>query len=132
MATSWRREFDTGIRAIDADHRKLVDMLNEVQESVDREDSAGKLRQVVRELADYVKVHFDREEQMLEACAYPKLEQHIELHLDFAQRVRGLLDYDFKASGKTQANELTAFLTGWLIDHILQEDRKYLPWAKGK
>jgi hemerythrin-like metal-binding protein len=130
MATKWRSEFDTGIQAIDADHRKLVDLLNQVQDAVETGGAQATLQKVVRELVDYVTQHFDREEKMLEACNYPKLESHIDLHLDFAGRVRSLLGHDFASADKAEAQELMTFLSGWLIDHILQEDRKYIPWAK--
>jgi hemerythrin len=120
-----------GVPSMDAQHEKLVDLINDLM-AADAEGMApGKTEEILDQLSDYIAVHFQAEEKLLETVAFPELEQHKKRHVEFIQRVEGLKQ-DFHSGEVSVGVELLVFLTGWLIDHIKGEDRNYASLAKEK
>ena len=56
----WSQIFETGIAEVDAQHRRLVELVNDLGEEIDRGDSR-KLDFVLQELAQYTVYHFGSE-----------------------------------------------------------------------
>ncbi|MBI5163115.1 MAG: response regulator, partial [Magnetospirillum sp.] len=80
---------------------------------------------VLKALEDYAVYHFDREERVLAACAYPGLTSHSAFHRRMAEEVRQLKSrYDADRS-TVQARDFLAFLNRWLIEHICSTDMDY-------
>ncbi len=120
-AIEWNSEFETGVREIDDQHRRLVGYVNELNEVVDqphpdREVVADVLEQVI----DYTLYHFAFEEEFLEATDYHLLDAHKEVHRKFTERMRDLRRR-FRA-GEMCVHELNDTLTRWLFDHIRHAD----------
>lgn len=120
----WSDNFATGIEVIDEQHRKLVDLLNQLAGHMALGSEWLTLHAVFDELADYAQYHFQTEEgiwsQYLEADALVRA--HKKTHHDFVaevERIRATIgvESDDKAIEKT-----TSFLTHWLAFHILEED----------
>ena len=54
---------------IDDQHRRLFDMLNQLEAQRLRKEPAGKMMEIVKGLARYAQEHFSREENCIEKCA---------------------------------------------------------------
>lgn len=118
-----------GVPAMDAQHSKLVDLINDLMAADAEGHDSEKIAEILEQLSDYIVVHFRAEEKLLETVDFPDLVGHKKRHVEFIQRVEGL-KRDFEAGEVAVGVELLVFLTGWLTDHIKGEDRHYAKLAR--
>ncbi|RAU24001.1 hypothetical protein CU669_01235 [Paramagnetospirillum kuznetsovii] len=127
---SWRDAMSVGSPALDADHKKLIELLNLAEEWVSRE-SWPQVGAVITDLLVYVRDHFAREEAVQSAIKFPEAEAHKKHHEALAMKAK-LLHDKFKTATsddgrKTCGGVLIKVLNEWLIDHILKQDMKFKP-----
>lgn len=124
---TWNDSFSVGVRALDEQHKGLIQTLNELHDAMVQ----GLARQVtgplLERLAKYTHQHFFAEEAMMKRTGYPKLASHQEIHLDLTRQVE---DYvaRFRTGDLSLSVHLIEFLREWLTTHIQKEDRDYGPW----
>ncbi len=120
---SWGSHMSVGVKVIDDQHKKLVAVINELDEAV----VAGKGSQVhdalFEELTDYFTQNFSTEEELMLVHDYPEYELHRALHVDFTAKVKELRARALKGE-QTISEEALAFLTDWLIHHDIAVDKK--------
>ncbi len=117
-------EFRLGIEAVDHEHVRLIDLLNEVHALLS-EGKRGEARRVFGEtLADYITVHFANEEKFMESIAFPKLEDHRKIHENFKRSFQALKPQIEQADDEAFRKALSDAFS-WIITHIGKTDRKY-------
>lgn len=122
MPISWNAKLDTGIDVIDAQHRRIVDYVNQLEEARLSGDRR-RVGDVIEQLVDYTQSHFSFEETMMEQAGYKFLKPHQKVHELFIRRVN---TYTVRAAkGEDIAEELQSTLTTWLLNHIASEDHDY-------
>lgn len=122
----WNSSFSVGSPVLDADHRKLIDILNQIYDAWQANSTPVQLGVLFDELMDYTNGHFSREESKLAAQGYSDLVRHHAAH----ERLRELvLAFRSRHLAGQQTDKLTEdmakFLKSWLLDHILEEDMRY-------
>lgn len=127
---TWRDAMSVGSPALDADHKKLIELLNLAEEWVGRE-SWPQVGAVITELLVYVRDHFAREEAVQAAIRFPEAEAHKKHHETLTMKAK-VLNEKFKAATtdetrKTCGMVLIKVLNEWLIDHILKQDMRFKP-----
>ncbi len=125
---AWGPELETGIPAIDADHKELVNILNEVL-AMRRDATASNqdLNDVLFKLSNYVCYHFQKEEKLFENSDYPATEEHKEKHRDLEKTVVDIHDLLGKDPDMLNLDEMENFLKRWLTNHIQKVDMSYVP-----
>lgn len=129
---TWTPSFSVGHPVLDADHRKLIDILNQIYDAWQTHSSV-ELGRMFDELLDYTDHHFSREESHLAARDYTDLARHHAAH----ERLRELV-HAFRSrhlaglTADAMTEEMAKFLKSWLMDHILEEDMKYRPLFTGR
>lgn len=119
---TWDSSLETGIEAIDVQHRQIVDYINRLHSAIAESDDAS-VREVLEQVVDYTLTHFAFEEQMIARAGYRHLASHTEVHRVFAERVR---QYQARmAQGEDVSKKLLSDLRIWLTNHIKNEDRDY-------
>jgi len=121
----WQKVFDTGIPEVDEQHKKLVAMINQLEDS----NAAGgdavdhEIGLVLRKLVDYTQYHFSEEERIMDEIMFIDRGRHAEKHKKLVFQVAAILK-KLKAGGTVDIYELMSFLRDWLLDHIVLEDVK--------
>ena len=119
----WKSIYEVGITKVDSEHQILVELINRLENAMANGNSNEVIGNVIKDLVDYVKIHFKSEEEVMKKIGFPELERHKELHKGLVNDVARIL-VDLK-NGKTwTTQELMGFLHSWLANHILEEDRK--------
>ncbi len=120
----WNDHFDTGIAVIDAQHRKLVDLLNILVIHMSRGADAPSLDSVFEELAAYVHRHFEDEEAIWRKhlSGDEILKNHEHAHREFAEEIARLQESGLPHN--EVMDEIASFLTHWLAFHILESDKR--------
>jgi hemerythrin len=69
-AFEWSHLFETGLTDVDAQHRQLVELLNELADQLDG-DEPGRIDHLLGELAQYTVHHFQCEESLMDLLRLP-------------------------------------------------------------
>jgi len=125
---NWSAQYETGIFMVDTQHKKLVDAINTLHDSM--KDGKGKevAEKTLNFLVDYTIQHFSAEEDLMKKKAYPDFVNHKANHDKFVVEVK-----EIKAkylAGKILPMQVSSILSDWLKNHILGTDKKYVPFLK--
>lgn len=125
-AFEWAGYFATGFDEVDAQHHKLVDLVNALGERLTsgRPLSVAERDHVLAGLRHYAALHFRTEEEMMaEQGVDPRhLDSHTRAHAEFVAQVEAML----AMAGDTPdavLPELLRFTSSWLAFHILGADQ---------
>ncbi len=124
----WNEKLLLGVEAIDAEHRRLVDLLNELYAAHEEKSAPAVLGHIIDQLIAYTAYHFLHEEKLFLGTGYPDADLHVEEHRALTKRV---LDIQRKVHfGATDrlSDEVAAFLKEWFIHHTQGLDRGYVPY----
>ncbi|MBN2837363.1 MAG: bacteriohemerythrin [Fusobacteriaceae bacterium] len=126
VAIPWKSKYDLKINSIDSQHKKLVDLMNELNNAMLNGKSKDVISKILDGLVDYTVFHFDFEEKLLENNKYEDIVNHKKIHVNFVNTIKEFKN-DFESGNKEMSKEVMDFLKKWLIDHIMGTDRKYTP-----
>jgi hemerythrin len=120
---TWSDRYSVGIGRVDAEHRKLVDLINELHSAIVEGKQTTVISRVLNGLAAYTLFHFAGEETLMKIYHYPGYPQHKAEHDKLADEVKKL-QTDLRG-GKQVTRQVMSFLQNWLIGHIVGMDKKY-------
>ena len=118
-----------GVEALDADHRCLLRIVNLLQGIRTEDTSRRTIQTVLDTLKLYGRMHFRREERVMDAIGFPGNEFHRAEHRGFARYIESLRAGSAKQSRPQLVGTLSDYLTGWLRHHILIQDMAYKPYV---
>jgi hemerythrin-like metal-binding protein len=127
----WNSSYDTGIASIDAQHKKLVAILNNLYEAMSKGQANQVLGKLLAELVDYTIVHFAHEERLFKQHGYVEASAHKMEHDALTAQVKKLQG-DFASGRISLSMEVGTFLKDWLKNHILKTDKKYVAFLVSK
>lgn len=127
----WKDELSVGIGSIDDDHKKLLSLINNLQTAVYYPTGEAFERQALKELVDYTKYHFEREEKLMRDNDYPEFEEHKRQHEAMIARVTGCMTA-YEKDREGTIDDLTRFLKTWLVKHIAGTDQKYSAFLRSR
>ena len=119
----WSNDLDTGIAVIDTQHRRIVDLINELNTANETGDPAV-IKHVLNELVDYTLSHFTFEEELQLKANYPFYKAHKRVHEIFTKRVSEFQQR--AAGGENVVPEVLSMLKTWLVSHIKGDDADYV------
>jgi hemerythrin-like metal-binding protein len=125
MHMSWKVEYSLGIAEMDAEHARMVEMMERLEAVEGRPVALQAVGKVVADLVDYVETHCKHEEDLMEKAGYPDLERHRDLHQAFGQKV-----LDMRSRASLDAKSVHQVIQQWLGEHILKTDRDYVPYVQ--
>ena len=120
----WKSDYNVGIDSIDQQHRKLINLINQLQTAVDYSTGEEFEREALDELVDYTKTHFGYEEGLMEKYGCPDFEPHKAQHRKMIAQVEAVLA-EYEQDQDRAMNDALNFLKDWLIDHINGTDKQY-------
>lgn len=121
----WDNSYEVGVGIIDTQHKKLVDILNQLDESLAERSDFQILLRLLNQLLEYTEYHFKSEEDIMRSLGYDhdKYEEHLQEHNEFTdhikEKIKECIDNPEKVS-----NELLDIVVEWLLNHILMSDKK--------
>ena len=118
---TWDSNFETGNKRIDEQHRRLVELINELGEAVSQWLEAKTQALIFQQLIDYTRYHFDAEESLMCASGIDdqSFQAHHRKHIEFISFIEGSA-----ADVGNNPQQLLDYLVDWLVNHILQTDQE--------
>ncbi|TPV97081.1 MAG: bacteriohemerythrin [Myxococcales bacterium FL481] len=126
----WTDALDVGVDAMNREHQRLIDLMNELHTGNERGENKAMLLSRLDKLAKWTVSHFSHEEAYLESIRYPKLTSHRRIHADLLRQLDGHVTSFRESDHKTLPKELFTFLKLWLTAHIQGIDAQYSPVRK--
>lgn len=120
----WSNELSVGIEEIDAQHKVLVDLLNEIHDAMRQGRTVQTTKGIIDRLGEYTRVHFAVEESLMRILHYPDYERHKEEHDELIAQLTDMHAKWEKGKGAI-GFELAHFLKTWLTEHIMEGDKRY-------
>ena len=121
---TWSDEFSVGVPSIDEQHKKLVNMINGLNDSLEKGEANEMIVKIFNGLAVYTQKHFAYEEELFAEHGYPAQASHKQEHDDLINQVVELKK-KLDAGDFMIGAELMSFLKKWLTNHILGSDKQY-------
>jgi len=122
---AWSDDLATGVPTLDEQHRALFLCVAELETAAGERTMLSTVH-AMQQLSRHAHEHFVEEERLMRMGGYPDIEDHIEEHQDFRQRLfelrRSYLDHDL-------STDLIALLRAWLEDHVHKTDMDYVPYV---
>lgn len=119
---TWIAELETGISALDLDHKTLLDLVNRVIVASNEPD-LDELKSSLLDLQAELIAHFEREENLMAECIYEAATQHQEEHQQLAGEIQEQIN-DL-AAGKGNVTFVARFMRNWLLQHIVTRDAHF-------
>jgi hemerythrin len=120
----WKDIYSVGDPMLDAQHKQIIDVINELYESKQNDSSQKAVKSIIDRLVEYTFFHFNFEEDMFQECDYPSPAEHIAVH----DMIREKTLYFQKRADFVTDHELLQFLKEWWLDHIQGMDKQYAPY----
>ena len=126
----WDETLEIGHAAIDADHRKLVKLFNQLADAVRSHKGKTVCSSILDQVVQDAIAHFDLEEQLMASRGYPKKVQHTAEH---AILIREAANYraSFAADSADSHVAVINFPAEWLTRHFVTWDKELADFLAG-
>ena len=121
---TWNSSFEIGIPAIDEEHRAIVENFEKLYLLMMSGQGHDFYAELLDFLTHYIDTHFANEEAFQKSIGYDRVDQHMKRHQFFREKIQSLIDEQKSPISNTDLIKLNLFIKDWLIQHILNEDKK--------
>lgn len=119
----WRDVYNTGVSSMDAEHHKLVELIEIMYTATRQGATLEKVMEALAELITYTTDHFASEERLMDEYGYPGKEEHVAEH-EQLKKDASEFSAQLRANFPEGNQKFYQFLREWLINHILDVDKK--------
>ena len=120
---TWSNMLSTGIGEQDNQHKKLIDLINQLNDAMQAGKGTDVMGKILVELVNYTVSHFGYEEKLMGQHSYEDSPAHKAEHAKFVQTV-GDFKKKFDSGSAVISVEIMNFLRDWLTNHIMKTDKK--------
>ena len=127
----WSNTFACGIKILDAQHKILINIINDMFSHVtgSEKDEKDYLFDVVHHITDYIKLNFSTEEKIMLAAKYDGYLKHKKEHDDFILEFIDMVN-EYLLGKKLTLFILTKYLKDWILSHISVMDKNYFKYYR--
>jgi len=121
---TWNDSYSVKVKQMDEQHRKLVEMINQLHDAMKVGQGKQVVGDVLNALVSYTKTHFASEESLMKTYGYPGYEDQKKAHDNLVGQV-GDIQKKFQDGNAPLSQDVMTFLKEWLVKHIQGADQKY-------
>jgi len=119
---TWTTAFETGIPSADYEHRKLVELVNELHDQARAAGSAKDAASALTRITAHFTAHFALEEEAMRAAGIAELEDHKRDHDELLGRIGETVDRLERGGAMTA--DIAEDIELWLVRHFHTWDRR--------
>lgn len=121
----WKAEYSVHVAEIDAQHKKLIEIINQLMSVMYDTPTDEALLTIISQLLAYKKEHFQTEEKYFEQFGYAHQAEHEAQHRGFTESVESLQE-QWGTDPLVFSFKLVDFLESWFVNHMLHADQEYI------
>jgi methyl-accepting chemotaxis protein len=118
----WNEDLSVGVAAMDAHHKKLVDLINQLHSAMRSGQGRAAVGPALDELAKYATYHFSAEEKLMKQHKCAALPEQQDAHSKLVAVVNELRQ-KLAAGQQGLGIEVLTMLKDWLVSHIQRKDK---------
>lgn len=127
----WEDKFSVGNYEIDRQHKRLFEFINNFNKYHELNIISAGLVTTLNDMKNYTEYHLKYEEDLLNKISYKEVAYHKKIHDQFINTINKV-ENDLLNMGDKEYADLGIFLTKWIYNHILIEDKKYVKYLNQK
>jgi hemerythrin-like metal-binding protein len=120
---TWSDQWKIGNTLIDNQHKRLVSLMNELNDAMVAGKGNDALEKILRALVTYTQTHFADEEKLMVRLNYKDYPRHLAIHREFTTTIKGFHE-KYRSGNSHLTVQLLVTLKDWLVNHIKNEDQK--------
>jgi hemerythrin-like metal-binding protein len=120
----WRKEFETGIADVDHEHRELVDLINELHETLRVDADRDTISNFLGEVFARISAHFALEETVMRKHRYDEYEAHKAEHEKLLDEIRDIMDAHEESDSADYQSTLSTTIRDWFVNHFKNKDAR--------
>ena len=127
----WNPSLSVKVKKFDDQHKKLVDLINQLHDAMKAGQGNDMLGVVLQSLINYTATHFKEEEKVMQANGFPEFAAHKAAHDALVKQVLDL-QKKFQSGNAALTLSVMSFLKEWIVNHIQGTDKKYGVYLNAK
>ncbi len=132
MEEGWNARYELGIEALDAEHRRLFDLIRQVETMAEGENGVSALLSALREFIEFVEFHFETEERLMEEHDFSTAGLHRQAHRRLLEDLREFARQVSRGPAAGARASTGDFLRKWLSEHVSHGDAMLARHLKSK
>ncbi len=122
MMPTWDEAMTTGVAELDADHRRIAELFDDILLSLNREQNSASLSALLSELVDVMCEHIAREGDLMSSIHYQNAGPHLAGHDEYFNRLSQLV-VDCQRHSQDVAANVLKLQKIWKFNHLTQWDQ---------
>ncbi|RXJ54541.1 bacteriohemerythrin [Candidatus Marinarcus aquaticus] len=122
----WQDVYRVGHEKIDYEHQKLFEIAFKALDISIQDKHNSKFKATIVDLYDYMKYHFENEEEYMQSIRYKYLTYHRKLHLNIIQEMNNFIRLVPTLPKEKVDRKLIEYMDIWLVNHIVFEDKRLI------
>lgn len=129
----WNDSYILGIPEIDAQHKKLLAIANELYNTATGSEQSFRLdmAKVLKRLTDYTVYHFTAEESFMRSFGYAEADGHKALHDGFVAEISSQIQ-KLGSGRREDALRFYVYIANWVLSHIAKSDKLWSDFVKNR
>lgn len=119
----WRDDFETGIPAVDSEHRALIASINALDRMLQNDAALDPVMAALGEIFALISAHFALEERYMRDTEYTDFGVHKDDHEKLLDELRDIMD-QVDIDGDFDSSRLSRELDEWFTVHFRTHDAK--------
>ncbi|MGB3391581.1 MAG: bacteriohemerythrin [Pseudaminobacter sp.] len=119
----WKSHYSVGVEAVDHEHRELIDLINELHESLVAGAAQPDVTAFLGEIFRGISAHFALEERFMREHRYDQFDQHKQAHEQLLEDIRDIMD-GYEADPEGASRQLSQRLDDWFTLHFKTHDAR--------
>lgn len=119
---TWDPIYSVHVEDLDAQHKKLFAAVNQLMDVF--ESGSDDFLSVIKDLIDYLSVHFHQEHMVMRNANYPNFLSHSKEHQRFTEKIQEFLK-GYQGGDENLGLNMVVFLKDWVRDHTQKLDVQY-------
>lgn len=122
---NWTEENSVGVEEIDNQHKKIFSIINNFYDLMSQSKAQEEINNILNQLNEYAKFHFETEEKYFEQFNYENKEEHTKLHQRYNEKINKFVESANNDGATIASFGILDFLEDWWLNHINIEDKGY-------
>ena len=119
----WSDKYSINVAEIDAQHKKLLEHVNNLHAGVEAQIDKEDLRQLVLDLVEYTRFHFSEEEKLMKQHGMEHIKKHHKEHKLLLKYLQQIVEAISEGKRPAFYSEYDVS-NDWFLAHILGFDKK--------
>lgn len=118
----WSKEYETGIREVDAQHEHIFYIIDQIFVAIEANKPQNDLQKLITDLADYAKWHVKQERDIVKFIHDLDTEFHQKRDHEFLEVITTCAS-EFRQNNTIIERLILQFLKSWVLIHIMIDDK---------